>query len=144
MDDSILDEDDREPYIMPDGRTVMIRRTFVISSNKPNLGRLGMFQPNIGLVLWSDGTQEPCLWFGGGPKALDILREHAAILPQGASRERAHQDYLKARKYIWEKMLGRIVSIEGGGEDEYHVWVIGVEESPLVNFEFARAKANKA
>lgn len=144
MDEWLLDQDDREPYILPDGRAVMIRHTFVISQNRPNIGRLGMFRPNTGVVLWSDGTEEPCLWFGGGPKALDILREHAAILPQGASRERAHQDYLKARKYIWEEMTGRIVSIDGGGKDEYHVWVVGVEETPTAEFESALYSTKKS
>lgn len=140
MDEWILDQDDCEPYILPDGRAVMIRHTFVISQSRPNVGRLGIFRPNTGVVLWSDSTEEPCLWFGGGPKALNILREHAAILPQGASRERAHQDYLKARKYIWDEMVGRVVSIEGGGKDEYHVWVLGVEETSKAAFELASAK----
>lgn len=31
MDEWLLDQDDREPYILPDGRAVMIRHTFVIS-----------------------------------------------------------------------------------------------------------------
>lgn len=142
MDEWNQDQDDREPYILPDGRTVMIKHTFVISSNRPIIGRIGIFRPNSGVVLWSDGTEEPCLWFGGGPKALDSLREHAAILPQGRSRERAHQDYLKARKYIWEEMIGRVISIEGGGEDEYHVWVVGVEEALTADFEIASARAS--
>lgn len=79
--------------------------------------------------------EEPCLLFGGSAKALDDLREHAALLPCGPARKKAHEAYLKARKYLWGEMVGRTVSVEGGGNAQNNIWVVGIEESSTVEFE---------
>ncbi|WP_194098758.1 hypothetical protein [Marivivens aquimaris] len=133
-------EVDREPFVLPSGRTASIKYTFVVSPNRPGLGCHGLFRPDDGIVLWQNGTEEPCLLFGGSSKALDDLREHAALLPCGPARKKAHEAYLKARKYLWGEMVGRTVSVEGGGNAQNNIWVVGIEESSTVEFEIMLAR----
>lgn len=132
--------DDREPFVLPDGRTASIKYTFVVSPDRPGLGCHGLFRPDAGNVLWQNGVEEPCLLFGGSANALDDLREHAALLPCGPVRQKAHEAYLKARKYLWGEMIGRVVSVEGGGKAQNNIWVVGIEESSTVEFEIMLAR----
>ena len=131
---------DREPFVLPDGRTILIKNSFVISPSKPPLGRHGHFMPDAGKVLWSNGVEQRCLLFGGSAKSLDHLRENAAILPEGTARQKAHEEYLEARKYIWSEMIGRVVWV-GDSKDPNDIWVIGIEETSTVAFEMMLSKA---
>jgi len=132
--------DDREPFVLPDGRTIMIKNSFVISSSKPELGRHGLFRPDAGKVLWSNGVEQPCLLFGGSAKSLGRLQENAAILPDGPVRQKAHEEYLEARKYLWSEMIGRVVWV-GDGKDPNNIWVVGIEETSTVDFEIMLCKS---
>ncbi|MFC6199108.1 hypothetical protein [Ponticaulis profundi] len=132
--------DDREPFIFPDGRTALIKYTFVVSPDQPGLGRHGLFRPDAGNVLWQNGAEEPCLLFGGSAKVLENLCENAALLPCVPVRQKAHQAYLKARKYLWSEMVGRVVAVKGGGKAENNIWVVGIEESSTVEFEIMLAR----
>lgn len=131
----ISGRDDQEPFVLPGGRTASIKYTFVVSPDRPEEGRHGLFRPDAGSVLWQSGVEETCLLFGGSAKALNDFREKAAILPCGPERQKAHEAYLKARKYLWGDMVGCVVSVEGGGKDQNDIWVIGIEESSTVKFE---------
>ena len=85
-----LIQEDREPFVAPDGRTVMMKRTFIVSHERPVVGRHGHFDPHENTVLWEDHQEQPCLLFGGGHQALDRAREKSALLPSGPEREKAH------------------------------------------------------
>jgi len=71
---------------------------------------------------------------------LAVPREHAAFLPCGPARQKVHEAYLKARKYLWGEMVGRTVSVEGGGDAQNNIWVVGIEESSTVEFEIMLAR----
>lgn len=37
--------DDREPFVLPDGKTIFIKYTFVVSPDRPRVGHYGIFKP---------------------------------------------------------------------------------------------------
>ena len=134
MMDWIPSRDAREPFLVPDGRTVLIKYTFVVSPDRPVIGHYGHFQPNDQKVLWQDRREQRCTLFGGGHKALDFAREQSALLPAGPKRDKAYEDYLSARKFLWRDMIGRVVSV-AGSNDPQNIWVVGVEETSTTDFE---------
>lgn len=130
----IASQDDREPFVLPDGRTILIKYTFVVSPDRPEVGRYGLFQPEKTKVLWQNDTEQKCLLFGGSQKALTMACEKAAILPCGPERQKAHEAYLSARKFLWSEMIGRVVCVEGD-KDPQDIWVVGIEETSTMDFE---------
>lgn len=126
--------DDWEPFVLPDGRTTRIKYTFVVSPDKPVLGRYGHFEPERTRVTWADRSEQRCLYFGAGPQALDYAREEAASHPAGAKREKAYEEYLRCRKYLWRDMIGRVVTVSDD-KDVSDIWVVGVEETSTTDFE---------
>ena len=130
----IPSRDDREPFVLPVGRTILIKYTLVVSPDRPEFGRHGLFQPEDSRVLWHNGIEQKCLLFGGSRKALTMACEEAAILPCGPQRQKAHEAYLRARKFLWSEMTGRVVSVEDD-KDPQGIWVVGVEETSSIDFE---------
>ena len=130
----IPNKNDREPFVLPDGRTILIKYTFVVSSERPEVGRYGLFQPEKNKVLWHNYDEQRCLLFGGSHKALTMACEKAAILPCSPERHQAYEDYLRARKFLWSEMIGRVVCVEGE-KDPQDIWVVGIEETSTTNFE---------
>ena len=136
--------DDREPFVLPDGRTIRIKFTFVRTTSTVAAGQYGLFRPRQGTVLWADDTTDDCWAFGLGQETLDKRRERSAILPVGPEREKAYKEYIEARKFILNEMIGRVVSVAGGGETQDHVWVLGVEETLTIDFEIMLDKARNS
>ena len=91
-------------------------------------------------MIWPDHHEQRCFLFGGGHRALDYAREQSAILPAGSERDRAYEEYLRARKFLWNAMIGRVVCGEGDKDTE-DIWVVGGEETSTIDFEIMLSKA---
>lgn len=61
----IISQDDREPFFLPDGRTILIKYIFVVLPDRPEVGRHGLFQPEKTKFLWQNDTERKCLLSGG-------------------------------------------------------------------------------
>ena len=120
----------------------MIKYCFLRSREKPAIGDLGFFEMNRQKVLWSNGRMDELIEYPN----ISGLCERAAMLPCGPERAQFREKYLRARKYLFQNMVGRLLLIKPTGPAGAILgspdWVIGIEEASLLDFDTATADAS--